>query len=203
MDSYINQMINRISKEPYGRCFIISDFTDIMDYEVAKKSIARLEKSGILRRIMHGVYDKPKYSKLLNEYVAVDINEVALALARNYNWTIAPSGNTALNLLGLSTQVPANWEYISTGPYRTYDIGKAKLQFSHRANKTIEGMSLKSAMVIEALKAFGKEKVDEKLIEQLKNQLTKSDKKKLLIEARQTTSWIYSIIKKICDEVRD
>ena len=196
-------MINRISKEPYGRCFIISDFTDIMDYEVAKKSIARLEKSGILRRIMHGVYDKPKYSKLLNEYVAVDINEVALALARNYNWTIAPSGNTALNLLGLSTQVPANWEYISTGPYRTYDIGKAKLQFSHRANKTIEGMSLKSAMVIEALKAFGKEKVDEKLIEQLKNQLTKSDKKKLLIEARQTTSWIYSIIKKICDEVRD
>ena len=140
---------------------------------------------------------------MLNEYIAPDIHEVALALARNYNWTIAPSGNTALNLLGLSTQVPANWEYISTGPYRTYDIGKAKLHFTHRANKTISGMSLKSAMVIEALRSIGKEEVDEKTIEQLKNQLTKLDKKKLLIEARQTTSWIYSIIKKICDDVRD
>ena len=203
MDSYINQMTNRIEREPYGRSFVVSDFTDIMAYEVAKKNIARLEKSGVLRRVIRGVYDKPKYSKLLNEYVAPDINEIALALARNYNWTIAPSGNTALNRLGLSTQVPATFEYISTGPYRSYDIGKPKLQFVHRANKTIEGMSLITAMVIEALKAIGKEDVDEKIIKQLRNRLTKSDKVKLLAEARQTTSWIFSIIKIICNDARE
>lgn len=202
MDTYISQMNSRIDKEPYGRGFVVSDFTDIMDYEAAKKNIARLEKSGVLRRVIRGVYDKPKYSKLLNEYMAPDMNEIALALARNYNWTIAPSGNTALNLLGLSTQVPANWEYVSTGPYRSYDIGKAKLQFAHRANKTIEGMSLITAMVIEALKAIGKEAVDEKTIKQLKSRLTKSDKERLLAEARQTTSWIFSIIKIICDDAR-
>ena len=202
MDSYISRMNNRIDKQPYGRCFVVSDFTDIMDYEVAKKSIARLEKNGILRRVIRGVYDKPKYSRLLNEYVVPDINEIALALARNYNWTIAPSGNTALNLLGLSSQVPANWEYISTGPYRSYDIGKIKLQFSHRANKTIEGMSWITAMVIEALKAIGKENVDEKTIMRLKVHLTESDKEKLLSEARQTTNWIFSIIKIICDDMR-
>ena len=197
MDSFIGQMNNRISKEPYGKCFVVSDFTDIMDYEAAKKSIARLEKSGVLRRVIRGVYDKPKYSKLLNEYTAPDVNEIALALARNYNWTIAPSGNTALNLLGLSTQVPANWEYISTGPYRSYDIGKMKLRFSHRANKTIEGMSWKSAMVIEALKAIGKDSINDKTIYILRKRLTEDDKERLLSEARQTTSWIYSIIKTI------
>lgn len=37
------------------------------------------------------------------------------AIARKYNWTIAPSGNTALNLLGLSTQVPSKWKYVSYG----------------------------------------------------------------------------------------
>lgn len=200
MDSYISQMNNRINEEPYGRSFVVSDFTDIMDYEAAKKNIARLEKSGVLRRVIRGIYDKPKYSKLLNEYAAPDINEIALALARNYNWTIAPSGSTALNLLGLSTQVPANWEYISTGPYRSYDIGKAKLQFSHRANKTIEGMSWKTAMVIEALKAIGKDSVDERTIKQLNGRLAKADKEKLLTEARQTTSWIYSLIKVICQD---
>ena len=200
MDSYISQMNKRINEEPYGRSFVVSDFTDIMDYEAAKKNIARLEKSGVLRRVIRGIYDKPKYSKLLNEYAAPDINEIALALARNYNWTIAPSGSTALNLLGLSTQVPANWEYISTGPYRSYDIGKSKLQFSHRANKTIEGMSWKTAMVIEALKAIGKDSVDDRTIKQLKSRLAKADRKTLLTEARQTTSWIYSIIKVICQD---
>lgn len=202
MDSFISKMNNRIIKEPYGKCFVVSDFTDIMDYETAKKNIARLEKKGILRRVVRGVYDKPKYSKLLNEYITPDINEIALALARNYNWTIAPSGNTALNLLGLSTQVPANWEYISTGPYRSYDIGKAKLHFAHRANKTIEGMSWKTAMVIEALKAIGKDEVDDKTINQLRRRLTKPDKANLLTEARHTTNWIYSMIKKICQNTR-
>ena len=203
MNTYISQMNNRISQAPYGKGFVVSDFTDIMEYEAAKKNIARLEKSGVLRRVIRGVYDKPKFSKLLNENTAPDINEIALALARNYNWTIAPSGNTALNLLGLSTQVPANWEYISTGPYRSYDIGKAKLRFSHRANKTIEGMSWKSAMVIEALKAIGKDSTNEKTISILRKRLTADDKKKLLAEARQTTSWVYSIIKMICDDKRN
>ena len=128
MDSYINQMNNRIQEAPYGHAFVVSDFTDIMDYETAKKNIARIEKNGSLRRVIRGIYDRPSFSELLGEYAAPDLNEIALALARNYNWTIAPSGDTALNLLGLSTQVPAKWDYISTGPYRSYDIGKAQLQ---------------------------------------------------------------------------
>lgn len=203
MDSYIGKMYNRISEAPESRSFVVSDFTDIMDYETAKKNIARLEKNGTLRRVIRGVYDKPKYSKLIDEYAAPDINEVALALARNYNWTIAPSGNTALNLLGLSTQVPANWNYISTGPYRSYNIGNMKLQFSHRANKTIEGMSWKTAMVIEALKEIGKESVDEKTIAILQSRLSKGDKELLLSEGRQTTAWIYSIIKMICEDMSE
>ena len=200
MTTYINQMMNRINHAPFRRCFIVSDFTDIMDYETSKKSIARLEKNGFLRRIIRGIYDKPSYSKLLNEYIVPDIHEVALAIARNYNWTIAPSGNTALNLLGLSTQVPAKWEYISTGPYRSYKIGNTELRFIHRANKTIEGMSSITALVVGALRAIGKKEVDDKTIMKLRNRLTKADKEKLLSETRQTTSWIYSSIKKICND---
>ena len=37
------------------------------------------------------------------------------ALAHSYYW------NTALNLLGLSTQVTAVWSYISDEPYKTYE----------------------------------------------------------------------------------
>ena len=200
MSSYIAKMNERIRNAPDGHAFVVSDFTDIMEYEAAKKSIARLEKSGVIRRVIRGIYDKPKYSELLGEYAAPDINKVAEALARNYNWTIAPSGNTALNLLGLSTQVPAHWDYISTGPYRSYKIGKMTLRFSHRANKTIEGMSPKTAMVIEALRTIEKDDFSENMIKTLRKRLTVGDKERLLTEGRQTTNWIYSAIKKICTD---
>ena len=198
MSTYISQMSDRINESFMGKAFVVSDFTDIMNYETAKKAIARLEKQGEIRRVLRGVYDKPKYSKLLNEELLPDPDETARAIARNFNWTIAPSGNTALNLLGLSTQVPARWEYISTGPYREYEICNNTITFSHRANKTIEGMSQKTAMVIEALKAIGRAEIDEKIINKIRNNLSSEEKKNLINEGRQTTSWIYDLIKEIC-----
>ena len=198
MSSLISRMGDRIRSAPYGSVFVVSDFTDIMDYETSKKNLARLEKTGELRRVIRGVYDKPKFSVLLGEYIAPDPDQTARALARNYNWTIAPSGNTALNLLGLSTQVPADWEYISTGPYRSYEIERTTLMFLHRANKAIEGMSRNTAMVIEALKAIGKDELNESTIRQLRKRLSPEDRERMLTEARQTTSWIYTAIKKIC-----
>ena len=87
--------------------FPLSDFADIADTNTVRSALYRLVKDNILRRIINGIYEKPKYSKLLDEYVAADPAAVAQALARSYHWTIAPCGNTALNLLGLSTQVAA------------------------------------------------------------------------------------------------
>ena len=201
-NGFSRRMKERIATAPDGSVFTASDFADIADTATIRQCLNRMVSEKALRRVIRGVFEKPRYSSLLNEYVAGDPDKVAQALARSYHWTITASGNTALNLLGLSTQVPANWEYISTGPYRSYDIGKAKLHFAHRANKTIEGMSWKTAMVIEALKAIGKDEVDDKTINQLRRRLTEPDKANLLTEARQTTNWIYSMIKKICQNTR-
>lgn len=125
---------------------------------------------------------------------------MALALARKYNWSIAPSGATALNLLGLSTQVPAKWSYISDGPYHKFDVGNLDLEFRHRSNREISGLSYKSAMVIQALRALGKDHVDDAAITKLRRQLTHDEKQALLQEAQQAAAWIYNHIKKICRE---
>ena len=117
-DSYIQQIYERICDAKPQTAFVILDFCDLTDYDTAKKSLLRLEEKGKIQRIIRGVYYNPRFSQLLQEYEAPSVDEVAKALARNYNWTIAPSGNAALNQLGLSTQVPAKWIYISDGPYQ-------------------------------------------------------------------------------------
>ena len=164
---YSKQIQLRIHESPEGSIFVNSDFADIADTETIRRNLNRLTKVGILRRIINGIYEKPKYSKLLDEYVAADPAAVAQALARSYHWTIAPCGNTALNLLGLSTQVTAVWSYISDGPYKTYEWNSTKLEFKHRTNKEITGLSYMTSLVIQALKTLGKNNITPEIIQTL------------------------------------
>ena len=96
-NGYTKRIRERVLSLEDGTVFVMSDFADIADTSTIRQSLSRLVQSGILRRILKGVYEKPKYSKLLDEYVAADPEAVANALARSYHWTIAPCGNTALN----------------------------------------------------------------------------------------------------------
>lgn len=195
--TYIDQIYERITSEKPQKVFVISDFCDLMDYDTAKKSLARLENNHKIQKIMRGVYYNPRYSQLIQEYEKPVVDEVAKALARNFKWTIAPSGNTALNQLGLSTQVPAKWIYFSDGPYKTYKIGSQELEFKHRTNKEISGMSEKTILIIQALKELGEVQITEEIIHKLKKKLTADEIEALLKETQQTTVWIRNVIKKI------
>ena len=202
-NGYTEQIRDRIINAPEGSVFVNSDFADIADNNTIKQSINRLIQEGVLRRVIRGVFEKPKYSKLLGEYVAADPDAVAKALARCYHWTIAPCGDTALNMLGLSTQVTAVWSYISDGPYKTYEWDKTKIEFKHRTNQEVTGLSPMTILVIQALKTLGKEHVDEKTIRMLSRRLNEDEKAALLAEGAEATDWIYTVIKEICKGERE
>ena len=162
---YMQEIRERILAAEEGSIFSTSDFADIADTNTVRSALYRLVQDKILRRVINGIYEKPKYSKLLDEYVAPDPDAVAKALARSYHWTIAPCGNTALNMLGLSTQVTAVWSYISDGPYKTYEWNSTRIEFKHRTNKEITGLSYMTALVIQALKTLGKHKYEIRLFD--------------------------------------
>lgn len=198
INGFSKQIKDRIENAVDGTIFVNSDFVDIARQETVRRYLNRLTQEGVLRRILNGVYEKPKYSKLLNEYVAADPNAVAKAIARNYHWTITPCGNMAINLLGLSTQVTACWSYISDGPYKTYEWNSTKLVFKHRTNKEITGLSYMTRLIIQALKTLEKPNITQDIIDILSKRLTVDEKQACLKEAKESTDWIYSTIKEIC-----
>ena len=202
VSGYSKQIQDRIGNALEGTVFVNSDFADSADTETIRRNLNRLTKTGILRRILKGIYEKPEYSEMLKEYVAADPEAVAKALARNYHWTIAPCGNTALNLLGLSTQVTAVWSYISDGPYKTYEWNSTKIEFKHRTNKEITGLSYMTALVIQALKTLGKANVTSETIQALSSRLSEEDKSVMLREAAESTDWVYNAIRQIAGEVQ-
>ena len=192
-NGYMQEIRARILAAEDGAVFVAPDFADIADTATIRQGLKRL-----IRRIIRGVYEKPKYSKLLDEYVAADPDAVAKALARCYHWTIAPCGNTALNLLGLSTQVTAVWSYISDGPYKTYEWNSTKLEFKHRTNKEITGLSYMTSLVIQALKTLGRTNVTPEIIQTLSEKLSEAEKQACLKEATESTDWVYDTIRKMC-----
>lgn len=194
---YMKRIRERVLPAENGMVFTTSDFADIADSDTVRQSLNRLVNSGILRRVFRGVFEKPKYSNLLKEYVATDPNAVANALARSYHWTIAPCGNTALNFLGLSTQVTATWSYISDGPYRIYEWDSTRIEFKHRANREITGLSYITVLVVQALKTLGKDNFTPEIIRILSDRLDSKDKVLILKEAAEATDWVYDIIKNI------
>lgn len=189
---------DRINRSNIGTVYVAVDFVDISDKTSVNAYLARLVDEGLIRRVLRGVYDKPEYNDFLEEYVAPSPDKVANALARNFGWSIVPCGDTALNLLGLSTQVPAAWVYVSDGTYKEYTYDNTTIQFKRTTNKEVSKLSYKTALTVQALKALGKDKIDDTVISRLGKLLTAEEKKTMLEEAKAATSWIYEYIKQIC-----
>ena len=193
----LSKIRDRITGAKEGTIFVPSDFKDIAERNAIKMALSRLCDEQIIRRIMRGVYEYPEYSNLLQEFVAPSPDKVAQSLARNYGWTIVPCGDTALNLLGLSTQVPNVWSYVSDGPYKGYEFNNINLKFKHTTNKEITGISYKTALMIQALKTLGSDKIDDKVIIKLSKGLSDDEKRTLLSESQYATSWIHETLKQI------
>ncbi|MCL2722325.1 MAG: DUF6088 family protein, partial [Treponema sp.] len=144
--NYLKQVRERVDTAEPGAVFVPSDFFDIAEAVKVNMCLSRLEDSGDLIRVMHGVYAKPRYSSLLDANVPPRSDNIAKAIARNYGWTIVPCGDTALNLLGLSTQVQATVMYVSDGPYKEYNADGITLSFKRTNSKNeIVAVSYKTA----------------------------------------------------------
>ena len=145
----------KVENLPEDTAFTSSDFTYIADSQNVRTD------NGTIARATRGVYYKPRFSGLLGQVVPPDVDEVAHAIARARGWEIAPSGDHALNMLGLDTQVPAVYAYISTGPYVSIQVGPYKVRFKHAANRNVVGMSPLTALVVQALKTLGKDRAND------------------------------------------
>lgn len=203
MDKTPALMKLRIERQGHGSVFVASDFFDIADKKPARETLLRMERDGYLERVIRGVYLFPEYSDLLGRNVPADPTRVAETIARNFNWTISPSGEVALNQLGLSTQVPSVHEFLSDGPYKSYTYGKVQLVFKHRANREMTGTSYKTRLVVQALKSLGKEQTDKTVIQKLAQVLSAEDVEGLYEETKYASDWINDIAAQLKKERGD
>lgn len=117
------------------------------------------------------------------------------------NQKIAPAEDTALNELGLSTQVPATYVFISDGPKKTYTLDNGlSIYFKHRANQEMANLTTKEAMVIEAIRTISQQHMNKQIRRKLSLTLTEQEMQRLLEQGKLVQQWIYEEIALLKEE---
>ena len=183
----------RIEAMPEDCILFRSDFPEYHT-EFVGSILSELTAEGILVKIAHGIYAKPRKSKF--GVVLPSVDKVVQAIAIRDNAEVLPSGMTALNALGLSTQVPMNYTYLTTGSERTVNLSNRKVVLKRGVPKNFCYGTRLISLLVQALKALKKENVGEEelnIIQQLV--LKETDKENLLKDVDMMPAWMKRIIK--------
>jgi len=165
--------------------------------------LSELTKEGTIERIIPGVYYYPEYNELLKQKLSPQIEKVAEVIARKFKWDIQPTGNTALNYFQLSTQVPANYEYLSDGPNREYKVAGQKVTFKHTKMADVKLKYMESKLLVQAIKALSREQITQSEINKLKKRFHAKTLKKIKKDTANVTGWVRDVILKICKDTAD
>ncbi len=201
-----NQIISVIYGHGRGWVFSQKDFASLAQPGSIDRSLSRLAEKGSIRRISRGLYDYPRFSKLLGQTLGPNMDEAAQALARKFGWSIQVSGNAALNILGLSTQTPTQYLYLSDGPSKTYDIAGQALLFKKSKMTHVDFKCPESTLLVQAISALGKDRLtssQQNMIReyfQADGQIPKALASRILKDTQYVTSWIYQEIKALFTE---
>ena len=156
--------------------------------------LSELTAEGVLVKISHGIYAKPRKSKF--GAVLPSVDKVVQAIATRDNAEVLPSGMTALNALGLSTQVPMNYTYLTTGSERTVNLSNRKVVLKRGVPKNFCYGTRLISLLVQALKALKKENVGEEELNIIQLLVSKeSDKENLVKDIDMMPAWMKRIIK--------
>lgn len=196
IESIENKILAKIKKNRRGRVFFVDDFITVAVAKTVNKTLERLAAKGELTRIARGIYTRPEMSKLLGQPLTPTTEVIAKAIAKRDRARILPTGTYALNMLGLSTQVPMNVVYLTDGAARKIQLGKRSILFKKTTPKNLAVEGELTGLAIQALRVLEKDKVtpqqEQKIIEFLK----KEKPEVLARDIALAPEWIRQIMRK-------
>lgn len=193
LKSIQNKVISRIYGKGRGWVFTPKKFLDLGPRKSIDMSLARLTDSSSIRRIARGLYDYPKKHPNLG-FLSPSPDAIAKALIERDEIRLQASGAYAMNLLGLSQQVPAQIVYLTDATTRTIQVGNQKIHLRRSTPKMMTTAGSISGLVIQALRYIGNGKVKDDHINTLRNTLSESDRQQLKKNHVYAPTWMHKHI---------
>ena len=188
-----NTLRQRIEAMPEDSILFRSDFPEY-HAEFVGSTLSELTNEGVLTKIAQGIYAKPRKSRF--GIVLPTVDKVVQAIATRDNAQVLPSGMTALNILGLSTQVPMNYTYLTTGSERTVKLSNRQVTLKRGVPKNFCYETRLIALLVQALRALKQENVTDNELQTINSLLSKEpNKESLMRDVDLMPAWMKRIIK--------
>ena len=184
---------SRIKALPVDSVLFRSDYPEYHS-EFVGSTLAELTESGVLFKMAQGIYVKPR--KSMFGLVLPSIEKIVQAIAMRDNAEVLPSGTTALNALGLSTQVPMNYSYLTSGSERTIKLANRQVVLKRGVPKNFCYKTRLIALLTQALRALKQENIGDSEIQIIRELIAKeTDKESLAKDVDAMPGWMKRIIK--------
>ena len=183
----------RIEAMPEDTILFRSDFPEYHS-EYVGSVLAELTNDGVLVKLSQGIYAKPRKSRF--GVVLPSVEKVVQAIAMRDKAEIIPSGMTALNALGLSTQVPMNYTYLTTGSERIVKLKNQQVAFKRGVPKNFCYGTRLIALLVQALKALQQRNMEDDDLQTIRALIAKEqDKTTLTKDVDMMPAWMKRVVK--------
>jgi predicted transcriptional regulator of viral defense system len=194
MEASINKQIeSKVKRSKAGQIFLPSDFKDLGTSTAIRKTLSRLVEQKVLVRMGQGIYVVPIHDKVFGE-VLPSVEEIAAAIAKKERVKIMPTGQYALNKMGLSTQVPMKIIFLTNGTKKNITIGKSSIVFQPTTTKKLAMVGTISSLLFLGLEGLDLIQLTNSEIEKIISLLKKEDAKKLKHDMKLTPSRISDFV---------
>ncbi len=188
----------QIETMPDNSILFRSDFPEY-HAEFVGSVLSELTAEGILVKMAQGIYAKPRKSRF--GMVLPSINKIVQAIAIRDNAEVLPSGMTALNVLGLSTQVPMNYTYLTTGSERIIKLSNRNIVLKRGVPKNFCYRTELIGLLVQALKTLKQNNVGNEELQTIRMLLTKeADREALKKDVGMMPVWMKRIVKPMIND---
>ena len=202
MTAMADRIMQRVSAHDGGEWVCTpKDFLDLGSRGAVAQALSRLVKAGQLRRVGHGLYDKPRISSVLNRPAPAELDAAIAALARRDGVRVMLDGLVAANQLGLTNAVPAQVSYVTDGHSRTLEIDGRTVRFRHAGPRVMQWAGRPAAPVVQALRWLGpRAAADGRVFATLRSRLPDEVKLDLLRHGRDLPGWALPLARRIASD---
>lgn len=121
-------VISYVNHNHFGKPFTLDQIACKLhlsneERQTASKALQRLTNSKKVARLANGTYYRPKVSRF--GPLPLETSEIVKVVTKSKNATVVPAGATAVNLLGLDTQLPMVTSYYLSVRTRTQLVQKS------------------------------------------------------------------------------
>lgn len=185
---------NRINRLPRGKPFAINTIESGASYANVRQILSRMVKTGEVVRATRGIYVRPKEVPYLGKVLPAS-EEIVKVISEQTGEVITYHGAEAARILQLSTQVPMRPIFYTSGTSRKIKLGKQIITLKHISPRKQVKPGTITCLVIAALWYFGKNNVNEGVINAIKQRLNEKQFSEVLKYTHRMPVWMAGAFK--------